>query len=258
MMALNSAKKGNPPVDPFTNMPIYNALDSPQDKVLKTTEWMYGQFAPPMLTRQGALGKIVQAGMNVAGQETRDRYGRVVTVPQALGRVVGINVVSPHPAQADLERGAKMQELQGQLYRGLKSSKSGAEMEDFRRRFRDEAKKITGQDEDVPGGRGGLILLPDAKEKDKTLETFYREYGLARVEHDRLNKAMRNKDRAAIAKARADMRPGAEQMIRVYSQLSKLLKTRDDLMQKGNEDGARTIEARIYRMVTAALPRERN
>jgi hypothetical protein len=92
-------KGNNPPRDPYSNKEIYNYLDSPTEKAVKTSEWLLNKWMPTMLTRQGALGSTVKA---ITGQE--DKYGKKVTPAQAAGRWVGINIVSPTKQQTDKER----------------------------------------------------------------------------------------------------------------------------------------------------------
>lgn len=103
-----------PPEDPFSGRPIYNRLDSPTDKALSMSRWVYERFAPQMLTAGGAAGKTVKA---VTGEQ--DRYGKTVTPSVAAGSWVGLNVASPTKQQVALERKARQKELTSALIRKL-------------------------------------------------------------------------------------------------------------------------------------------
>jgi hypothetical protein len=87
----------DPPKDPFTGREIYNRLDSPTEKAVKTSEWIYNKWAPGMMTRGGALGYSLKVG-------EKDRAGRTITPEQAAGRWFGFNIIAPTPEQAFKER----------------------------------------------------------------------------------------------------------------------------------------------------------
>lgn len=105
----------SPPKDPFTGRDVYNRLDTPTTKAVKTAEWVYNKWAPSMLTREGALG-ITQ---RYASGE-KDKYGRKVTGPQAAGRWLGVNIIAPTPLQIAKERKFKESELKTSLMKIVK------------------------------------------------------------------------------------------------------------------------------------------
>jgi hypothetical protein len=108
-------KGDTPPKDPFTGRPLFNPLDSPTEKAIKTAEWLYNKWMPSMLTSFGALGTT---GQYIRGE--KDRHGREVTGPQAAGKWVGFNIVAPTPAQSAKERRALIMDAKQSLYRIMK------------------------------------------------------------------------------------------------------------------------------------------
>lgn len=111
--AIKTAKGDAPPQDPFSGREIWNALDSPTEKSLKMAEWLYGKWAPSMLTREGAGGYTLRVG-------EKDKYGRTITPAQAGGRWVGLNIIAPTKMQGAIEKRAREKELLSSLYRILK------------------------------------------------------------------------------------------------------------------------------------------
>lgn len=139
--AFRGATGGEPPKDPFFGIPIYNRLDPPREKFFKTLEFVYNQFAPTMLTRYGAAGKTVNL---VTG--TKDRYGRVPTIPETAGRWVGLNIARPTPEQAQRERAHHIFEAREDLIKILRDpTKPEEKKEDARRRFQERLRRIRGE-----------------------------------------------------------------------------------------------------------------
>ncbi len=138
LWSLKSGKGDDPPRDSFTGREIYNRLDSPAEKALKLSEWLYNKWAPTMLTREGAAGYTARA---VTGE--KDRYGRKVTPEQAVGRWMGVNIVSPTPMQAAVEKRAKISDLKAALYRALRDPNlKPAEKAELMNRFGAELKEV--------------------------------------------------------------------------------------------------------------------
>lgn len=124
--------------DPFTKQPIYNQLDSPNDKMYKSLLYVYNQFAPSMFTPYGALGYT-----KTALTEEVDRYGRKVSPGQALGRYFGINIIEPSAVQTAKQRKAKAFELRSELARILKDPQSSTEKKkDAMKRYGGEIKRL--------------------------------------------------------------------------------------------------------------------
>lgn len=126
--AIKTAKGDTPPKDPFSGREIWNALDTPTEKSLKLAEWLYGKWAPSMLTREGAGGYTLRVG-------EKDRYGRTISPEQAAGRWVGLNIIAPTTQQGAIEKRAREKELLSSLYRILKDPTI---TEEKKQRARDE------------------------------------------------------------------------------------------------------------------------
>jgi hypothetical protein len=108
--ALLTKKKGDPLIDPFSKRPVYNRLDSPTDKALKLSEWVYNKWAPTILQRHGTLGKVKRIG-------TLDKYGREATVEQAISSLFGANIIAPTPEQGTIEKYVRVKALALDLVR---------------------------------------------------------------------------------------------------------------------------------------------
>jgi hypothetical protein len=138
LWSLKSGKGDDPPRDSFTGREIYNQLDSPTEKALKLSEWLYNKWAPTMLTREGAAGYTARAATG-----EKDRYGRKITSGQAAGRWVGVNIVAPTPMQAAVERRAKVAQLKAALSRALRDPNlKSREKADLMKRFGNEIKEL--------------------------------------------------------------------------------------------------------------------
>lgn len=107
-----SARGDEPPEHPYTGRPIWNRLDSPALKAAKFSEALINIWTPSMITRQGAAGFTAKA---LIGGE--DKWGREITVPQALGRWFGVNVVAVSPDQTRAQAAVKIQDLQKEMSR---------------------------------------------------------------------------------------------------------------------------------------------
>jgi len=92
LSSLASSKGGNPPIDMWTRQPVYNRVDPPKVKAQKMVEWLYGQWAPPMLTRMGALGYTFSIG-----DITKTKHK--ITPKEAALRWFGVNVNAVTPTQ---------------------------------------------------------------------------------------------------------------------------------------------------------------
>ena len=126
---------GQPPTHPFYGTPIYNQLDPAPIKAAKYLEYVVNTWMPAMLTRQGAAG---YTGKAIMGKE--DRWGKRVTVPQALARWFGVNIVSVSPEQSRAQISVRLQDMHKEMARvEADPSRSEAEKNAYRRRF-DKAK----------------------------------------------------------------------------------------------------------------------
>ena len=141
-MAAKSGMGEEAPKDPFTGQPLYNPLDPPREKLMKTLNFVYNQWAPSMLTEHGAAGKTVKA---VTGQA--DRYGRTPTKGEAAARWFGVNIVHPTPEQANKEKAFLIGEAQQNLNRILKDPRNGPEKKrEAKRVFQKKVREIRGQE----------------------------------------------------------------------------------------------------------------
>lgn len=114
--SFKTAKGEDPPKDTFTGRELYNRLDTPTDKALKTSEWLVSKWAPSAFTRRGAAHKSLQ----VAFPEhfgAKDDYGRKITKSQALGKWVGFNIIAPTPKQVMLERMRRLREVDRAIFK---------------------------------------------------------------------------------------------------------------------------------------------
>ena len=140
-MTAKSSINDKPPINPFTGIPLYNQLDSPNEKLMAWIEYTYGQWMPTMLTRYGALGRTVRS---IEG--TPDRYGRAPSKTEAALRWAGVNVIHPTPQQIAKERAYLMKQAEIDLRRifndptALKEKKIQA-----RDAFRERVRYILGQ-----------------------------------------------------------------------------------------------------------------
>jgi len=127
--------------DAFTHQPIVNPMKSmtgnqTADEALQWLSYVYTKWAPSMLTSSGALGYTSRIGK-------KDKWGRTVSAPQAMGRWFGLNTVAVSPQQTIAIRKARERELRGQLMKierdpqVSKSAKAAA-----RKRFIRAAKAI--------------------------------------------------------------------------------------------------------------------
>lgn len=148
-------KGDNPPRDPYTNKEIFNALDAPNEKALKTFQWAYNKWAPSMLADLPSLIANATGLSEVMPQsgtaaltyrmltEQPDRYGRTVTPGQASSSLVGLNVVSPTPAQAYKERKALEFKARSDLSYIIKDPTLSPEKKaDTYRRYAERLRKI--------------------------------------------------------------------------------------------------------------------
>jgi hypothetical protein len=83
-------------IDPFTRKPIVDPRDSTGQQLGAMMGYLYRMAMPTWLTDVGVAGKLREALTNQV-----DRYGDPkMTVPQALGRAVGINTYPVEPARS--------------------------------------------------------------------------------------------------------------------------------------------------------------
>ncbi len=138
LYAAMSAKRGEPPKDPFTGMPIWNELDDPNEKVWKFTEWLWNLWAPSAFTAFGALGYTKRAI-----EEKPDYYGRITTPGQAAARWFGFNVLSPTKEQIKSRYHIRKKELK-LAWRRIKRDPTISEEEKKRKKKKldEELKKL--------------------------------------------------------------------------------------------------------------------
>jgi len=118
--SLNSATRDKPAMDPFTKQPIYNPLDTPQEKYLKIISWLHNVVTPgvienfmiPGAQKRGALPIIIDVTINKAkNKELRDKWGRLMGWEQIL-RFFGINPYAVWPPQKRAIDKARLADLQ--------------------------------------------------------------------------------------------------------------------------------------------------
>ncbi len=132
----SSSMRNEPPKDAFSGYPIYNQLDTPLDKALKTSEYLYNQFAPSMLTRYGALGYTLDIGKE-------DRYGRIVPMQQAVGKLFGVNIHEANPQLAGIVQKAKLNALKDEYMKIMLDPKISVEKKErYAERFQEEINLI--------------------------------------------------------------------------------------------------------------------
>jgi hypothetical protein len=149
---LQSGARDKAPVDPFTKQPIYNLLDTPQDKFLKLSSWLSNQIMPSVFeniavtdaARQGAIGTGVRAvASKVTGKPFKDKWGRTLTLDQALGRWFGFNITTISPRQSRAIKEFRIRELGIELSRKLKDPRITPKQRiKVRRKHREEVRKI--------------------------------------------------------------------------------------------------------------------
>ncbi|MEN6421335.1 MAG: diguanylate cyclase [Smithella sp.] len=163
-----SAREDQPPLHSYFGTPVYNQLDPAPVKAAKYLEYMANTWMPSMLTRQGAagyMGKVV-AGTGILGDWVKekfggeDRWGRTVTLPQALGRWFGFNIVAVSPEQSRAQVAVKMQDLRKEMAR-IESNPSYSEEDkaDYRSRLNEKMAELA---EQAPSA-----VLPITKAKGK-------------------------------------------------------------------------------------------
>ena len=135
---IKTTKDNDPPKDPYSGRPIYNQLDSPTDKAVKVSEWLYNKWAPTAFTQYGALGYTYKAATG-----EKDKYGRTASPGQAAGRWLGFNVVTPSPQQTAKERDYRKKQLAQSLSAVIKDpTKSKQEKEAAQKNFITEMNKL--------------------------------------------------------------------------------------------------------------------
>ena len=99
--AISSGRPGSPPVDPFTQKPLWNALDPIPTQYLKMMSWVGNQVLPsvieniaiPSAETQGAVGRSYRWTKGaITGKPYKDKWYRTLSASQAWGRWVGFNV----------------------------------------------------------------------------------------------------------------------------------------------------------------------
>jgi hypothetical protein len=127
---LTMKEKGRPFKDPFKKKDIYNPLDTPTEKAVKMSEWLYNQFTPSMLQfGEGAvLGKALRMG-------EPDRTGATITPAKTALSLVGANIKAPKPEAAANERKVRLLQLDLDKARVLKElkTKKGQDISDKKR-----------------------------------------------------------------------------------------------------------------------------
>jgi hypothetical protein len=99
-------QRGKPPVDPFSGLNIFSRFDAPHIKTAKFSWWSTKLFAPGAFTEYGALGHTKRA---ITGE--RDKWGKEVSVGDAIGRWFGANLGVLDKRQMKKIRRAKEYEL---------------------------------------------------------------------------------------------------------------------------------------------------
>lgn len=143
-IAMKSAARGKPPIDPFTRQPIYNQLDSKTTQYLKLLEWLSNRVVPSMLGRQGALGKTIDfARGQIRDEEVKDKWGRTLTATQVISRWFGVNIISISPKQTRAIKMAMIKELHNEAAKIVRDPRtSKAKKQEIKIRFRKQVEAI--------------------------------------------------------------------------------------------------------------------
>lgn len=141
MTVINTARGDESPEDPFTGQPIFNRMDTRAVKAGKLAQWLYERWMPSMLTRYGAVGYLDRYK---EGQ--KDKYGRTVTLPQAAGRLFGVNIIAPTAKQGRIERYAKIKQLQADFFKYKRDNPNMTEKElsALRTRYKTKLRELQG------------------------------------------------------------------------------------------------------------------
>ena len=150
--AINSGTRDKPPVDPFTKQPIWNQLDSPQEKYLKLASWLSNQVMPSVFenigvqdaSRQGAIGTTARVlESKITGEPFKDKWGRTLTLDQSIGKWFGFNITTISPKQTKIIKFAKQKELRKSLFKILLDPRISREKKiKAKKRFFKEVKNI--------------------------------------------------------------------------------------------------------------------
>ena len=138
---INTARGDKPPENPFTGQPIFNVFDTPTEKSIKLSEWLYNEWMPTMLTRQGFAGY-----MDRYKEGQKDKYGRTVTLPQATGRLLGVNIIAPTKKQGRVERAARLLDAQASFKKAIRDNPdmTQEELKELRIRYKRKKQEIMG------------------------------------------------------------------------------------------------------------------
>lgn len=150
--ALQSGTRDKPPIDPFTKQPIYNQLDTPQEKFLKLSSWLSNQIMPSIFEnigvqdaqRQGAIGTTARViGAKVTGKPAKVGWGRTLTLDQALGKWFGFNITTINPKQTKVIKFKKIETLRKEFIKKLLNPRASKESkQSAKERYLEEVQKV--------------------------------------------------------------------------------------------------------------------
>jgi hypothetical protein len=120
--------------------------------MLKLTSWLGNQVMPSIFenllvtdaARQGAIGTGARAvASKVTGKPFRDKWGRSLTLDQAIGRWFGFNITTVSPRQSMAIKKFRIKELGIELHKKLKDPRLDAKDRiQARRSHQKEVRKI--------------------------------------------------------------------------------------------------------------------
>ncbi len=150
-----SIKKGEVPVDPYSNIPIYDEIDTGATKIAKFVEWLWGKHVPNWMSRGGAGEMLLES---VSGVRTRpiplipsERQKRPATTGEAAQKLFGVQEMSPEEAKASRlkEMLIERKKLKSSAYREAgKLSREGKPLDALRLKVKEKAKRIIREGEE--------------------------------------------------------------------------------------------------------------
>lgn len=141
-------------IDPFTGRPISNEGDPPETKAAAMLAYLWHMATPTWITDQGAAGKLYEA---TTGKLDRFTGKAKITVPQAIGRLGGINTYSVDPDSSRSGNIAsyniQIKQVQDQLRRRLRDPNlSDSDRQDLAHRYMDRVQDLADKRDQYDAG----------------------------------------------------------------------------------------------------------
>jgi len=174
--------RGRTPIDQFTGEPIYNQIDSPGQKMFKTTEFIYNKFAPGWMTKFGPAYYTYLAGEKIFSddeQAGKDKWGRTITPEVALARWLGVNVTAVSGKQIAAIRQKQVNDITDELKRIIANPKTDDEdRKKALKYYRKMMEEILGRKQGISERTWrelGHLIATGFKETKLTLTDIYNE-----------------------------------------------------------------------------------